>query len=73
MAYDLKSLVEKFKAKGLDLAEEAAQLVVDSVFEWIPEEAAKTDTKVDDFVAGLLPMAKPVVDKAVDRIDGEVG
>lgn len=71
MAYDIESLVEKLKAKGLELGEEAAQLVVDSVFEWLPEEAAKSETKVDDFVVSLLPLAKPVVDKLVAEIDGK--
>lgn len=70
MAYDTKLLVEKLKAKGLDLAEDAAVIVVDEVFAWAAEEAVKSENKIDDIIAGLLPMIKPVIiSDVIDKID----
>jgi hypothetical protein len=54
--YDVKKLQERLKARGLDLAEDAAAILVDEVFAWGAEEAAASETKVDDFLAALLPL-----------------
>ena len=70
---DLKVLADKLKEQGLDLAEDGAKLVVDSVFAWLSEEVIKSENKYDDLLLAILPVLKPLVDKAVDKIDGEVG
>jgi hypothetical protein len=70
--YDVKKLQERLKARGLDLAEDAAAILVDEVFAWGAEEAAASETKVDDFLAALLPLVKPVIlSDVVDLIDRE--
>lgn len=72
-AYDLKDLVAKLKDKGLDLAEEAAKIVFEASLDWAAESAVKSENKIDDFVVGLLPLAKSHILAQIDKIDGEVG
>lgn len=72
MAYKGQELVNKLKEKGLDVAEDAAVVVVDVVFEWLVESALKSENKVDDMVAGILPVLKPIIiNDFVDQIDGK--
>jgi len=74
MAYEAKALVAKLKSKGLDIAEDAAQLVLDATAEWLQESALESETKADDLIVPpLLAFAKPMADKAVDKIDGKEG
>ena len=68
-----KSLSELLKEKGLDVAEDAAKLVVEAVFEFAEEAVLKTENKYDDVLVALLPVAKPLVLELVDKIDGKVG
>ena len=72
-AYDVKDLVEKLKDAGLEVAEEAAKAVVESVLDWVQESAALSPNKWDDLIAGFIPAAKPAIMEALDKIDGEVG
>lgn len=71
--YDTKELVELLKDKGLDVAEDAAVVLLESVFDWVQASAIKSENKVDDIVAGLLPAIKPYVLEQIDKIDGKVG
>lgn len=73
MAYEVKALAEKLKAKGLDVAEEAAKVVVEETLTWIAEEAVKSENKMDDLLVAIVPVVKPHVLKAVDKIDGQEG
>ena len=73
MAYEASKLVAKLKKNGLDVAEEAAKVVVDSVVEFLVEGAAESENKVDDFVVPLLLAAKPLVDREIDKINGREG
>lgn len=72
-AYDPKALLEKLKDQGLDLAEDAAGLLVEAVFDWVGESALMSETKFDDLLAGVLPVVKPHVLALIDKIDGEEG
>jgi len=72
-AYDVKALGAKLEAKGLDLAEVAATIVLEEVLEWVAESAAKSTTPFDDIVATILPLVKTEVLKQIDKIDGEAG
>lgn len=72
-AYDVKALTEKAKAKGLDLAEDAAMHLVDIVFEWLDESADLSENVYDDILKSVYPLAKAEIKKAVDKLDGEVG
>lgn len=71
-AYDVKDLVEKAKAKGLDIAEDAAGHLVDILFDWLDESAQKSDNVYDDILRSVYPLAKAEAKKAVDKIDGKV-
>lgn len=73
MAYELKVLAEKLKAKGLDVAEDAAKILVEETLDWVSEEAGKSENKVDDLVVAILPIVKPHILNAVDKIDGVKG
>jgi hypothetical protein len=72
-AYDPKALVGKLKDKGLDVAEDAAKAVVESVFEWTEESAKISATKVDDMIVGVAAPIKGFVLEQVDKIDGQAG
>lgn len=73
MAYEVKALVEKLKAKGLDVAEEAAKVVVEETLSWVAEEAVKSENKIDDLLVAIIPVVKPHILSAVDKIDNQVG
>lgn len=70
-AYEIKSLVEKFKARGLDLGEEVAKMVVEETFSWAEESAKLSENKYDDLVP--FSLVKSEVLKLADKIDGQVG
>jgi hypothetical protein len=70
-AYDVKELLGKLKSRGLDLAENAAEMVVEEVADWIVESAALSKTPFDDVVSVVMPMLKKLALDAVDKIDGE--
>lgn len=72
-AYDLKVLAEKLKAKGLDVAEEAAKIIVEETLTFIVESAVKSENKYDDLLVAIVPVIKPHILSAVDKIDGVEG
>lgn len=72
-AYDLKVLADKLKDRGLDVAEESAKIAVEEILEWLSESSIQSENKVDDILAGVVPVAKKHVLELVDKIDGEEG
>lgn len=68
---DFGALVDKLKDNGLDVAEDAAVVVVNTVFDWAAEEAVKSENKYDDLLLAVLPVVKSQVLGLVDKIDGE--
>lgn len=70
-AYDPKVLVAKLKAKGMDVAEEAAAVLVEEVIDWVVESSVISPNKVDDLLAVMLPVAKTHILSLVDKIDGQ--
>lgn len=72
-AFDPKALVAKLKEGGLDIAEDAAKHVVESVFKWTEESVVLTENKVDDFALVVIPAVRPFVMGQLDKIDGKVG
>jgi len=69
---DFKALVDELKKEGLDLAEDAAEKVVKVIFNWVEAEVIKSENKYDDMVLAVLPALKPIIFKAIDKIDGNV-
>lgn len=72
-AYELKALVEKLKARGLDVAEEAAKIMLEETCNWLQESAALSENKIDDIAALGIPQLKLIVLPLVDKIDGQQG
>lgn len=72
MDYDIKVLIEKLKTKGIDLAEKAARDAVNEVFDWVTESVKTSSTPFDDVLLLVLPKAKEMALKEVDKIDGKV-
>lgn len=73
MSYDIKKLAAKLKEKGLDVAEEGAKVAVESVLEWVKEEAVASENKVDDILVAIIPVVKPHIMEQIDKIDGAEG
>lgn len=71
--YDVTDLVERFKARGLDVAEDAAKGVVEDVCNWFEKAAKASSTPFDDVALVVLPQLKAAVLAEVDKIDGKVG
>ncbi len=70
---DFNKLVDRLKGKGLDIAEEAAKLVVVETFAWLEEEVIASENKIDDVLIALFPLVQKLVLDQVDRIDGKEG
>jgi hypothetical protein len=73
MIMDFSKLAEKLKEQGLDLAEDAAVLVVEAVFSWAEEQVSLSENKYDDLLLVVLPIVKPMLLAEVDKIDGKEG
>ncbi|RTL05257.1 hypothetical protein EKK58_08340 [Candidatus Dependentiae bacterium] len=72
--FDTKALVEKLKAQGLPLAEEAVELVVKETFAWIKESATiHPNAIVKAAVPLALQVIEPLAYKEIDKIDGKEG
>ena len=70
---DFKKLVEILKEHGLDIAEDAAEVLAKSVLSWLKEEVVASPNKYDDLLLAVLPVLEPMIFKAIDKIDGEEG
>lgn len=72
-AYDVKDLVEKLKARGLDVAEEMAVVIIEETLTWVDESAVLSENKIDDVARlGIEPLKKLAL-KLADKIDGKEG
>lgn len=72
-AYDMKDLASRFKGRGLDIAEDAAKLVVEETFGWLKDSAKASATPYDDMAAVIYPPIQGFIMGQVDKIDGKVG
>jgi hypothetical protein len=70
---NFNKLIERLKGKGLDLAEDAARLVVIETFGWLEEEVLASENKLDDVLIALFPIVQKFVLEQVDKIDSKVG
>jgi hypothetical protein len=71
--YDVSELVNILKSKGLDIAEDAAKIVVESSLEWFKESAKLSATPYDDMALIVLPQVEGFIKSALDKIDGHEG
>lgn len=72
-AYKLSALLEKLKGKGLDVAEDGAKVIAESVLEWVQESALASANKYDDLAVVLVGALKDSIMKEIDKIDGKEG
>jgi len=68
-AYDVKSLVEKLKDQGIEVAEEAAKGAIESVIAWFEESAKLSKTPYDDMALIILPQIKDLALEQADKIN----
>jgi hypothetical protein len=72
-AYDVQDLLARFKAAGLDLAEDGAKAAFVAVTAWFKESAKLSATPFDDVALVVLPTLEKTALEALDKIDGKVG
>ena len=73
-AFDTKVLVERLKAKGLDVAEEMVEIIVGETLDWAGESCAMhPNLMVKAMGVPAVAMLKPIALGLVDKIDGHVG
>jgi len=71
--YEVSELVNILKSKGLDIAEDAAKVVVESTLQWVKESAKLSATPYDDMALIVLPQVEGFIKSALDKIDGQQG
>jgi hypothetical protein len=72
-AYDIKNLVERYKAKGLDIGEDVARELLEETFDWLTESAEVSSNSYDNVMAVMYPVLKKEMLVQVDKIDCKVG
>ena len=70
---DTKKLIEKLKDQGLELTEDAAKMLVGTVFTWAEEEIKNNDNAWDDIFLAVFPPVKKILLDKIDEIDGKKG
>ena len=68
---DIKKLVTKLKARGLDITEELAVVCVEETLDWTVEEVQASPNKYDDLLVVVIPVIKKTILAQVDKIDGQ--
>jgi hypothetical protein len=69
-AYDLKNLASRLTARGLEVAEDAAIIILEETCDWSQESAVLSKTPLDDILAVAAPLIKKEAMKYADKIDG---
>lgn len=72
-AYDYKVLVDRLKAIGIVIAEEAIEQAIEEVVGWLKESALLSATPYDDILAVAYPMLETQLKAQADKIDGVIG
>ena len=73
-AFDTKVLIERLKAKGLDVAEDLAEVLVTETMDWASESCAMHENVLVKAIGvPAVAMLKPLALGQVDKIDGKVG
>ena len=72
-AYDMQPLLDAFKARGLDCAEDAVMGAIEDIFAWLKTSAELSENPYDDLAVVLHPQAIALLKAAADKIDGKEG
>lgn len=71
-AYNLKVLLAKLKARGLDLTEEMAMMFMEELEAFLVESAEETPNPYDDVLKLVVPQAfKKLKAEQIDKINGK--
>lgn len=70
-AYDTKALLEILKGQGLEVAEESAKIIINSLFIWIEDSAKLSETPYDDMALVILPQLKTLALSKAEDINPE--
>ena len=68
---DFKLLLAELKKDGLEVAEDAAILLVDKTLDWLVSEVVKTENKYDDLLVVIMPVIKPIIMAKLEEISKE--
>lgn len=72
-AWDKAAIADGLKQQGLPIAEEAVEKVLAVVYEWTEKSLAIQGGLQAAVGLPLLAVAKPLIQGAVDKIDGQPG
>lgn len=72
-AWDVQALIADLKPKGLDLTEQAANDLVDSVLDWVDQSVVLTPSPLDDLEKVISAPLRPLIKSQIDKINGKVG
>lgn len=68
-AYDFKGLLDELKNNGLEIAEESAKVVIESVFAWLDKSADLSATPYDNLLKPFYPQIKAYALAKADEIN----
>lgn len=68
-AYDFKGLLDELQGQGVEIAEESAKILVESLFNWLEESASLSATPYDDLLKVVYPQVKALALEAADNIN----
>lgn len=68
-AYDLKDLLSRCKAQGLELTEEAAKIFTKELIGWADDSAVLSENKIDDIARIGYPELQKILLGLADKIN----
>jgi len=67
--FDVKDLLEKLKAAGLELAEENVKVLLPIFLDWVEESVKMTQNKLDDFFVMARPQIEASLNQLIEKIN----
>lgn len=71
--FDVQNLMARAKAKGLDLAEDAAKMLVGETLDWTQESCLLHENPMVKGLSAVVGVLKQPAMEQLDKIDGKVG
>lgn len=68
-AYEIKNLLERCKAQGLELTEEAAKIFAKELIAWADDSAVISENKIDDIARIGYPELQKILLGLADKIN----
>jgi len=67
--FDVKDLLEKLKAAGLELAEENVKVLLPIFLDWVEDSVKMTQNKLDDFFVMARPQIEAALNPLIEKIN----